>query len=116
MDTLDTNIRQMALGLLEELSEEEQSALYAVCDAVRAQLAALLRRGVTPEDCAQSFTVAAAVNAAAVYRATARRGIDSFQAGTVSVSLDRADADAQQALARRLLAPWMDDGPAFLGV
>lgn len=116
MDSLDTNIRQTAKDLLGSLTESEETLLFSVCDATRACFAARLRRGVSPQNCAEAFTAAAALCAVAIYRQSVRQGIGSFQAGTVSVSIDRADSDGLICAALRLIAPWTDCGTAFLGV
>ncbi len=116
MAALDTSIRAAALAMAGELTESEAALLDTVCDGVRAELSARLRRGVSPEDCAEAFVPAAAIAASAIFRAAGRQDVAAFQAGTVSVSMDREQTHEHYAMALRLLSPWLDGGTAFLGV
>ncbi len=95
------------------LSNEEQALLRDVCAAVQRMLTQTLRAGVTPEDCSEPFSVAAALLAAEVTRSPMRDGLQIFDAGTMRLHF--ADGPAGK-LARQLLAPWLDGGVCFRSV
>ena len=108
-----------ALGAAEQ---EEEGLLGKLCQAALDELTGRLRPGVTPEDCREALTVAAAWMALGGL-AVSRQGEGSVTAWTLgewSVK-ERAAADGQadacRAQAERLMAPYLTDGDfAFLGV
>lgn len=107
-------IRLRALTLLGgALSAEETGLLNEVSAAVYAALAQQLRPGVTPEDCRESFSVAASLIAAEAVQSPAREGLRIFDAGTLSLHFEGRPL---YELARQLLAPWLDGGVRFRSV
>lgn len=101
-----------------DAGEGEQTLLRQLCAAAQHRLEADLLRGVTPEQCYDSFVCAAALLAAADFSAVAAgSGVRSFSAGPVTVTKDdgrRARELRQQAAL--LMAPWCQGAFRFLGV
>ena len=115
----------MALAAtLSHPAEEQRELLGLLCTAAERELRGRLKEGCRAEDCGESFLCAAALLAAADFRAMMAAGGDamSFTAGSVSVSTGGSgEQEKTGALlrrqARRLLAGWLrDDGFAFQGV
>ena len=109
----------MALG---RVDEADRAALEALCRAAEEEMAARLRTGVGPEDCAGAFTLGCAWLALAGLAAGAAVGVEQFTAGSVTVR-EAGGADARErAAALRLqaetvLAPYLGDrGFVFRGV
>jgi hypothetical protein len=84
------------------------------------RLAAMLRDGVTPEQCGESFVTACAILALAMIRQLETDGVRSFTAGKLSVTMSaRADTAVSQLerLAMGLIAGYTTDaGFVFRGV
>lgn len=116
-------ILMLAASLCHPAAEQEE-LLRLLCAAAESELTAKLKEGCTAEDCGEAFPCAAALLAAADFRASQAAGGEpvSFTAGSVSVSAGGAASAAQSAAmlrrqARRLLTGWIaDDGFAFQGV
>ena len=98
--------------------EEQDSLLLPLIEGARAELEHLLRRGVAPEECGESFALAAAMLAVDGLAAAQGDGqVSGFTAGELSVQLrgERGSNLRQQAL--RLMAPWLGQtGFVFRGV
>lgn len=102
-----------ALGKRERTEE-----LELLCAAAEEELTALLRKGVSPQDCGEAFPLAAAWMALAGMD-TAEDGVESFTAGAVSIR--RGDGSARRKALRlqamQVMKPWLrDEGFAFRGV
>jgi hypothetical protein len=103
-------------ALVSDLTDaQEEQTVRQLCRATEAALRARLRSGVTPEDCADSFVFAAAryVRAALLEESAA---VGSFTAGDLSISAGTAGTAQLRQQADLLLAPYLQDGVAFLGV
>ena len=103
------------------LSDRERPLLESLCACAEAQIAGRLSHGVAPGDCAEAFTCAAALYAAAgLFSCRGAGDVEQFTAGEVSLRLSAAGTGAAAALTRQadaLMAPyWRDDAFAFLGV
>jgi hypothetical protein len=108
----------MALALaLGEVEEAEQEALRLLCQAAESELQGQLREGISPEDCAPAFAVAAAWMALAGLYAGRSSGVSSFSAGDLTIHQEGGDSAALLEHARRVMAPYRTDVSfAFQGV
>lgn len=102
-------------------SNQEQPLLESLCACAEAQIIQRLSSGVTPETCADTFTCAAALLAAAgLFSCRSAGGAEQFTAGDVSLRLSADAGGAAAALqhqAKTMMAPYFqDDTFAFLGV
>lgn len=104
-------------------SEAEKSLLTALCAAAEAELTRRLREGLSPEDCGDAFTCAAALLAAAGLLPCRSGGdVEQFSAGDVSLRTGGGGQVCEAAAAMRRQAAsmmagyWGDDAFAFLGV
>lgn len=115
---MDEKTLQYAKALVQP-SEAEEDLLAALCAAASAELARRLKPGLTPADCGDAFTCAAAYTAAACFLPS-RAERDEFTAGDVSVKPSgefRQTLPVMMERAESLIAPYVTDGGfAFLGV
>ena len=94
----------------------EDAALKALCAAAETALLARLRRDVTAEECGACFTCAAAMLAAANYRAACGAGgVEAFRVGEVSVTPGKNGAAALRQAAERLMGPFLAGGLSCRG-
>ena len=101
----------------ENLPEREQEQLRQLCSGAMAECRALLRPGVTPENTEPLFQQAAGMLAAAMLMEVQTPEVKSFQAGKLSITTDGGKrAEALRCCGKKLLAPWSNDGFAFVGV
>ncbi len=115
-------IFRLALSLCPGISSQEEEMLRLMCNAAAQELKSRLRCGVSPEDCAESFCLAAALLAVSNLQTSGGIGeIASFTVGHVTIrraegteSTERTGGLRQQAL--EILAPYMTGNFAFLGV
>ena len=117
--TLKEQVFAQAAALAGELDAQQGDMLNALCAASAASLAARLREGITPEDCRADFVAAASLFAlAALNEAAGLGGIEEFKAGDLTVKRSGADAASRclHSQARQLMAPYLKDSFAFLGV
>ena len=110
-----------ALQLAGELDGEQEDKLYALCGAYAVSLASKLRDGLTPEDCGSDFAAAAGLYAlASLNSLTSDAGVEEFKAGdlTVKQSGETKDglAECLERQAQMLIAPYLKDRFAFVGV
>lgn len=116
--TLTEQIYAQALVLCGGLDERQDALLRLLCRAAVASLTARLRPGLTPGDCQGDFVGAASLYAlAALSEADGTEGIESFTAGDVTVRRSGGTgARCLRSQAELMMAPWLRDGFAFLGV
>lgn len=105
-------------ALAAELGGTEAGPLLeSLCAAAEAELRALLRPGVAPEDCGDAFVLAAAWMALADRETAA--GAEQFTAGAVTIRRGEA-SQRRQALrlqARQVMKPYLrDESFVFRGV
>ncbi len=109
-----------ALALADTLSGGRgmSPALETLCLAAAQAYAERLKPGLTPHDCAPAYISACAC--AALAGLTTQQGVaGGFRLGAVSLSSGGGTEARAKALLReaeRLMAPYTDDGFAFLGV
>jgi len=102
--------------------EAELPLLEALCTAAQAELSSMLREGADPAGCADIFSCAAALlAAAALLPCRETGGVEQFTVGEVSVRTGGgAGCEAAGTLRRQaltIMAPYCRDGGfAFLGV
>lgn len=110
------SLHEEIVQLAGALSGAPASRLEQICAAVIQNLQTMLRKGVTVEQCRQSFVYAAALMAVSIVKTVDMQEISGFDAGTLKLSFaDRSNQLAQ--MAGQLLAPWCGtDDFAFCGV
>ena len=94
-------------------ADQELPLLESLCACAEAQIAGRLSDGTAPEDCAEAFTCAAALYAAAgLFSCRSSGGVEQFTAGEVSIRTAAAGSRGAElrALAERLMAPYSDSG------
>lgn len=109
--TLQEEIVDLAFSLF----GEQDMQLEALCPAAEQTLLAHLRSGVSVDDCHDSFICAAALLAISMLESTYSGGLDSVDAGTLTLRFGQEGTRLSK-IAYSLLQPWQDDGVAFLGV
>lgn len=113
---MQERIRQMA----QVLAGRSDETLNVMCDQAYLRLAAMLRDGITPEQCGESFVTACAILALAMIRQLETDGVRSYTAGKLSVTMSaRSDTAVSQLerLAMGLIAGYTTDaGFVFRGV
>lgn len=102
----------IALAIAMGASEEQRAILEPLCAAAERTLAAQLRPGVTPQDCADAFTVCAAWMALdGLYAVGGGGEVTSFTAGDVSIQTESGgDTGGLTEQIQRLMAPYLTDG------
>lgn len=109
-----SDILNRACELLDEDPVEAQTGLLGdLCVATHDALARQLRAGVSPVDCWDNFSLAAALLAADAMQAIRRGGVSKFDAGTLALSFE---GSPMAALAGRLMGPWLAGGLYFRSV
>lgn len=102
--------------LATQLLGEEDARLDSVCVAVCESLRARLRSGVTEDDCAEAFTMAAALYSLSMLKELDDLGLSAFDAGALKLNFRESGGDALSRMAQRILSPWCGDDFAFRGV
>ena len=98
--------------------EQDRVLLRRLCSGAEQQLRHRLRKGLTVEQCYDSFVSAAAMLAAADFNAACGGlGVQAFSAGPVSVTRsDEAVSRRLREQAALLMAPFCQDAFCFMGV
>ena len=99
-------------------SDQERPLLERLCACAEVHIAGRLAQGVTAEACADAFTCAATLLAAAwLFSCRGAGAVERFTAGEVSLTLGTAASGAAEALQRQaqaMMAPyWQDEAFAF---
>lgn len=102
----------IALAIAMGASESQREILEPLCAAAESALAAQLRPGVTPQGCADAFTVCAAWMALdGLYAVGGGGEVTSFTAGDVSIQTrNGGDTGGLTEQIQRLMAPYLTDG------
>lgn len=102
----------IALAIAMGASESQREVLEPLCAAAEQALTAQLRPGVTPESCADAFTVCAAWMALDGLSAAGGGGdVTSFTAGDVSIQTGNGGSSGNLTeQIQRLMAPYLRDG------
>lgn len=111
--TIADSIRAAAVKLLQ--GNENAEMLTMLCEPIEEYLTEKLRKGVTPEDCRACFVTAGAILAASAVGSFAAKGISSFDAGTLSITLEDKN-DEHTRFAMELIAPWCGGDVSFRSV
>lgn len=116
--SLTEQVFNQARYMAPELTSDQQDLLNTVCQAAVASLEARLRDDLTPEDCQADFITAAGMHAvAAMSEMGDLSGLEQLTAGDVTVRRGHnGAADYLRSQAQLLMAPYLKDGFAFLGV
>ena len=103
-----------------ELEKGQEEILQLLCAASASSLAARLRDGITPEECKADFVAAASLMALASLNAVGEDAqVEEFKAGDLTVKRGgKVDAASNclQKQAELIIAPYLKDRCAFLGV
>lgn len=111
--TLAESIRSNAVRLMDGAEYDE--ALTMICPPIAAYLTKQLRPDTDTEECRSCVALAGGILAASAIKSFASRGITSFDAGTLSLTLEDRSSEYHR-LAMALIAPWRADGTAFRSV
>ena len=115
--TLEDQIYAQALMMAGSLDREQDALLRVLCKASKNTLEGRLRSGITPEDCRADFIAAGSLYALAAL-SEADKTPERFTAGELTVQ--RAGGGTAAGCLRRqaelMMAPYVRDGFAFLGV
>lgn len=117
--TLTEQAYTQARLMAQELSEENQAMLEAVCSAAVTSLKLRLRDNVEPEDCMSDFVTAAAMYAlAAMAGVGSMAQLEQMTAGDLTLRCSGNDAagNCLRAQAEMLMRPYLKESFVFMGV
>ena len=119
--SLIEQVQAQALLLAGELTEGQTRMLSTLCHAAASSLESRLRDGLTPDDCKADFIAAASLLAlAAMNSVSGEESAEQITVGDFSVRNSRNKNDAAsnclRAQAELMIAPYLKDRFAFLGV
>ena len=117
--TLKEQVLAQALLLAGELTERQTELLNVLCTAACASLEARLRDGLTAGDCKADFIAAARLLAlASLSSAGDEEQMERITAGDFTIQKRSGDAASNclRAQAELMIAPYLKDRFAFLGV
>lgn len=118
--SLEEQIFARAALLTGQLEGTRAELMKALCAAASASLAARLREGLTPQDCAGDFVTAASLMALADLTTAEEKGqIQEFQAGDLHIRQGAGGETQIRDLRRQaesMMAPYLKDRFVFLGV
>lgn len=117
--TLREQVYAQAVLLAGELTERQAAILDALCMAVCASLQARLREGLTPDDCKADFIAAASLLALAALGGVGdEEQVEQITAGDFTIRKKNNDAASNclRAQAELMIAPYLKDRFAFMGV
>ena len=117
--TMTELVYAQALLMATDLSAQEQQMLKVMCQAAVVSLQRKLRSNLTEKDCEDAFVSAASMYAlAAMSEVTDANQLEQISVG--DLTLRRADAalaaNCLRAQADMLMAPYVKQGVAFMGV
>ena len=117
--TLADQVYAQALLLAGPVETAQSQALEQLCAGVTAALTQRLRVGITPEDCKADFIAAGSLYALAMLSCAGVCG-DAVEMKAGDLSFRRRDGDAAanalRSQAELIIAPYLQDRVAFLGV
>ena len=108
-----------ALLLAGDLTPQETDLLNTLCLASTSSLTARLKKELTPEDCKPDFIAAASLYALYALETVADlQQAAEFRAGELTVKRSGGSAASQclYTQAQLMIAPYLEDNFAFLGV
>ena len=118
---LNEQIQAQAMVLAGELTDQQTQILKALCYGAASSLEKRLRDGLTPGDCKADFIAAASLLAlAAMNSVSEAESVEQITVGDFAVRTSRNKNDAAsnclRAQAEMMIAPYLKDRFAFLGV
>ena len=118
---LKDQVFSQALLLAGELDEHQTDVLHSLCGAFTASLAAKLKEGLMPEDCKADFIAAASLYALASLSSIDENvQVQEFKAGDLTVkkssTAKQTASECLERQAERMIAPYLKDRFAFVGV
>ena len=117
--TLAQQVCAQARLMAQELAEENQALLEAVCAASASELKGQLRDNVGAEDCLTDFVTAAAMMALATMTDVGSMAqLEHIRAGDLTLRRNSGDTMAQslRQQAYALMRPYIKAGFSFVGV
>lgn len=117
--TLTEQVINQARLMAQELTEENEALLEAICRAAVTSLQYRLRPPLTPEDCGEDFVMAAGLYAIAAMSGVTDLGqLEQVTAGDVTLRRGSMDAAANclRSQAEMLMMPYLKTPFLFLGV
>ena len=116
--SLTEEVINQAKFMAQEMTQDQQDLLRTVCEAAVMSLEARLRDNLTPEDCQPEFVTAAGMFAlAAMADIGDWSGMEQLTAGDVTIRRGKnGAANYLRSQAELLMAPFLKNGFAFLGV
>lgn len=117
--TLTQQVFAHARLMAQDLPEENELLLEAVCRAAVVSLQNRLRDGLVAEDCLTEFVTAAGMYAlAAMSTVTDMSQLEQFTAGDLTLRKSSKDAAASclRTQADMLMAPYLKPATVFMGV
>ena len=118
MTVMEQVFAQAAL-LAGELTEHQATVLRALCAAACASLESRLREGLTAADCKADFIAAASLLALAALDSVGDGdGLEQITAGDLTIRRKSGNAASNclRSQAELMIAPYLKDNFAFLGV
>lgn len=116
---LTEQVFAQAQVLAGELDERQYYLLRTLCYGTASALAARLREGLTPEDCKADFLAAASLFAlASLSSVTDAEQLEQVDIGDMALRRRSGDAASNclRNQAELIIAPYLRDGFAFVGV
>ena len=118
---LTDQVLAQALLLAGPLEERQQLVLGALCHSAASSLKSRLRDGLTAEDCKADFVAAASLLALAALASVSEEApVEQIAVGDFSIRKGALTHDAAshslKAQAELMIAPYLKDSFAFLGV
>ena len=117
--TLVQQVFAQARLMVQDLPQEKEVLLEAVCHAAVVSLRNRLRDGLVPEDCQAEFVTAAGMYALAAMSSVSNFGdLEQFTAGDLTLRRGNHDAAASclRTQADMLMAPYMKPTTVVMGV
>ena len=117
--TLTQQVYTQARLMAQELDEENQAMLEAVCAAAATQLKQQLRDNIGPEDCLTDFVTAAAMLAlASMSDVGSMAQLEQVKAGDVTLRRNSSKVGTQslRQQAHALMRPYIKANFSFVGV
>ena len=116
--TLGEQVFAQAQVLAGDLEERQYNLLRVLCQGSASSLANRLRKGLTPDNCKADFLAAASLFALASLTAASQEDLEQIVVGDMTLRHRSRDAASNclRNQAEMIIAPYLQDGFAFVGV
>lgn len=114
--TLTEQVYAQALLMAGDMEDGKKTLLELLCQGATTALTARLRDGLTPEDCRADFVAAASMLALAGMNGAQGKDASTIKAGDFSLILRDTASQCLHRQAEMVIAPYLKDRFAFLGV